>query len=385
MRRAVIVGGGVLGSFHAFWALRRGYAVVHVERELAPRGASIRNFGLIWVSGRRPGAELGFALRSRALWEAVAAEVPGLGFRPNGSLTIVQTEQELRVLEQVLERPDAADRQLALLDAGDVRRLNPAVAGEVLAGLHCAADAAVEPRQVPGALRELLTADPLYEWLPGLHVVEAGDGFVRDHRGDRHEGDLVVLCPGAATGIAGWEPEAAPLRRVRLQMLETEPYGRRVSTSLADGDSLRYYPAFDVPALAGLPEPPPLVAERRIQLLLQQRLDGALTIGDTHDHDEPFPVSVDDEPFRHLAGRVESILGEPMPPVRRRWAGVYCQRLDQGLYFREQLAERTWVVTGPGGRGMTLAPAIAEDAFAAIDPDGVDQPAGSTTASSTRR
>jgi FAD dependent oxidoreductase TIGR03364 len=383
MRRAVIVGGGVLGSFLALQALRRGYEVAHLERELDARGASIRNFGLIWISGRRPGEELAFALRSRALWEAVAVEAPGLGFRPNGSLTVVQSEPELRVLEQVLERADAADRRFALLDAAEVRELNPALAGDVLAGLHCSADAAVEPRQVPGALRGLLAHDARYEWLPGRHVVEAGDGLVRDHRGERHEGDLVVLCPGAATGIAGWEPEAARLRRVRLQMLETEPLGRPLTTSLADGDSLRYYPAFDVPALAGLPEPLPLVAERRIQLLLQQRLDGCLTVGDTHDHDEPFPVSVDDAPYRHLAARVESLLGEPMPPVRRRWAGVYCQRLDQGLYLREQLAERTWVVTGAGGRGMTLAPAIAEDALAAIDPDGADQPAGSTTTSST--
>jgi hypothetical protein len=31
---------------------RRGHPVTHLEREPGSRGASVRNFGLIWVSGR---------------------------------------------------------------------------------------------------------------------------------------------------------------------------------------------------------------------------------------------------------------------------------------------------------------------------------------------
>jgi hypothetical protein len=36
---------------HALAARRRGLDVLHLEREPEPRGASVRNFGLIWVSG----------------------------------------------------------------------------------------------------------------------------------------------------------------------------------------------------------------------------------------------------------------------------------------------------------------------------------------------
>ncbi|MBV8079233.1 MAG: TIGR03364 family FAD-dependent oxidoreductase [Actinobacteria bacterium] len=361
MPRAVVVGAGVVGSFHAYFALRRGYEVVHVERELTARGASVRNFGLVWVSGRRVGEELEFALRSRALWEEVADDVPGFGFRANGSLTVARDDAEARVLEEVATRGDAGERGVSLLDASEARDVNPAVRGDLVAALHCANDAAVEPRLVPDALRAALTREPGYRFLPGRHVVEVGDAFAADHTGERHEGDLVLVCPGAATsGFAGWRPADAPLRRVRLQMLETEPFGARVTTSLADGDSLRYYPAFDVPALADLPPPAPVVAERKMQLLLQQRLDGRLTIGDTHDYDEPFPVDVDDEPYRHLLGRAEAILGTPLPPVRRRWAGVYSQSITDGLFHCEQVGTASFVVTGAGGRGMTLAPAIAE-------------------------
>jgi FAD dependent oxidoreductase TIGR03364 len=376
--RAVVVGAGVLGTLHARAALRRGFEVVHLEREESARGASVRNFGLVWVSGRRTGEELAFALRSRTLWEELAREIEGVGFRANGSLTVVQDEHELRVLEQVAEREDAGARGFDLLDAAEVEAVNPAVRGEVLAALHCSLDAAVEPQRVPEAIRSALERDPRYSWIPGRHVVEVGDGWVDDHRGERHGGDLVLVCPGAAHGFAGWQPEETPLRRVRLQMLETERFDRRLTTSLADGDSLRYYPAFDVPARSELPPQSPLVSEFRIQLLVQQRLDGCLTVGDTHELDEPFPVSVSEAPYRHLLQRLESILGTPIPPVRRRWAGIYSQAVDTRLYHRERLGAATWVVTGAGGRGMTLAPAIAEDVLdAAYD--------GRTTASSSAR
>src|SRR5580700_5966888 len=72
-QRVVIVGGGVLGTMHAVMARRRGFSVVHLEREPEARGASVRNFGLVWVSGRRAGPELALALRARELWEEIAA------------------------------------------------------------------------------------------------------------------------------------------------------------------------------------------------------------------------------------------------------------------------------------------------------------------------
>src|SRR5512142_1754196 len=96
--RVVIVGGGVLGTMHAVMARQRGLAVTHLEREPEGRGASVRNFGLIWVSGRKAGPELALARRARQLWEQVSADAPGTGFRPAGSLTIATSAAELRVL-----------------------------------------------------------------------------------------------------------------------------------------------------------------------------------------------------------------------------------------------------------------------------------------------
>jgi FAD dependent oxidoreductase TIGR03364 len=377
--QVVIVGGGILGTMHAVLARRRGLAVTHLEREPDGRGASVRNFGLVWVSGRRAGPELALALRARELWESIAADAQGTGFRPAGSLTIASTEAELAVMREAAELPDAKQREFEVLSSGDVREVNPALRGEFVGGLWCRADAIVEPRVALPALRAWLASPggPGYDWRPGREAVEVAANGVRDQLGQWHRGDLVVLCTGASfTGVAGPHLAAsgalasapgsggAGLRRVRLQMLQTLPFAGRLATSVADGDSLRYYPAYDVPSLASLPPQAAVAASNRAQLLMVQRLDGSLTIGDTHEYDEPFAFDVDSGAYDHLLARASALLGAELPRVQRRWAGVYSEVTGtSALYHRSPVKPGVVLVTGPGGRGMTCSPAIAEETF----------------------
>ena len=198
----VIAGGGVLGTMHAVMARRRGFEVVQLEREAEARGASVRNFGLVWVSGRKAGPELSLALRARALWAELGAQVPGIGFRPAGSLTLAAGDAELALLKEAAALPDADRREFELLDPAAVRAVNPALRGEFAGGLFCRADAIVEPRQVLPALRRYLAArgeglsgegpsgegpsgegQGGYEWLPGREVTEIAPNAVRDHTG----------------------------------------------------------------------------------------------------------------------------------------------------------------------------------------------------------
>jgi glycine/D-amino acid oxidase-like deaminating enzyme len=292
------------------------------------------------------------------------------------------------VLREAAGLPDAKARDFELLSAEGVRSVNPALQGDFLGGLWCRADGIAEPRLALPALREFLARGSAgrgpaghgregYQWLPGHEAVELGTDGVRDQFGQWHRGDLVVLCTGASyTGIAGPHLAAsgalarAPdsggtgLRRVRLQMLQTAPFPGRLTTSVADGDSLRYYPAYDVPSLAALPPQAPVPAAARAQLLLVQRLDGSLTIGDTHEYDEPFGFDVTEDAYHHLLDRASALLGTALPRVLRRWAGVYSEVTGTtSLYHRSAVSPGVVLVTGPGGRGMTCSPAIAEETF----------------------
>jgi FAD dependent oxidoreductase TIGR03364 len=347
--------------------VERGHEVVQIEREAEARGASLRNFGQIWVSGRAGGEELETALRARELWEEIGARVPDLGFRACGSLTPVRNPRERAVAEAALAREDAAARGYKLLAGDEARAVNPALRGAFEAALFCERDAAVEPRTAQLALRAELSKSPSYTFLPGREVRDVvGEHAVRDDHGDVHAGDVVVLCTGAWLGglvreLAG--PEL-PVRRVRLQMMQTEPLGEPLTTSVADADSFRYYPAYRGPALDELdahqPQAP-IAAAHRMQLLMVQRADGGLTIGDTHEYEHPFAFDTLEDPYDHLTEVVESFLGRPLPKIRRRWAGVYAQCTDPSrVVHRQRARDGVWLVTGPGGRGMTCSPAIAE-------------------------
>lgn len=362
--RITVVGGGILGTAHAWHAVRRGHEVVHLEREVEARGATVRNFGLVWVSGRSAG-ELEASQRSRDLWEEISREVPDVGFRACGSLTLLRTPAEVAVAEEVSARADGPQRGFRVLEPAEARRLNPALRGKFVAALHCSRDGAVESRQALPALRAVMAHTGRYTFVSGAEARDVIGTRVVDDHGRAHDGDAVIVCAGAAHG--GLVRELAgdlPVRRVRLQMMQTAPLEGPLTTAIADGDSLRYYPAYAGDALDTLvrnENQDPVADEHRMQLLCVQRLHGGLTIGDTHEYTEPFAFDVTEAPYTYLTGVVEELLGRRLPPIRHRWAGVYSQCVDPGrLVYREKVADGVWVVTGPGGRGMTLGPAIGE-------------------------
>jgi FAD dependent oxidoreductase TIGR03364 len=366
-QRVVVVGGGIVGTMHALFALTRGAEVVHLERDQIPHGATVRNFGLVWVSGRASGRELELALRARELWGQIGHEVPDIGFRANGSLTLVRTAEEMSVIEGASGRDDAALRGFELLDPAEARVRNPGLHGEFLGALWCPLDAAVEPRVALDALRDWMANSDRYRYLPSRELVGIANHEVVDHRGVHHGGDRVVLCLGATlSGFAAELFEDAPLRNVRLLMAETGPLERKLTTSIADGNSLRYYPAFANEAGDLLPPRDCFETRHSLQVLCQQRLHGGLTIGDTHETATNGQFDTLDRPLDVIAAAARNLVGNDFPRIERRWSGVYDQLRNPGpgeVYYRREVMKGVIVVTGAGGRGMTLAPAIAEESY----------------------
>jgi FAD dependent oxidoreductase TIGR03364 len=298
----------------------------------------------------------------------MGARVPDIGFRPAGSLTVATTETECSVMQAFARTPDAEERSIVFLSPDEVHARNPAVRGDIAGALFCELDAVVEPRRAPGALRDHLTAlaPERYRFRPGRRVTDTGPGAVCDASGHRWEGDVVIVATGAAYDhLPAALPLASRLRRVRLQMFETDPHRRHLTTALADADSLRYYPAYEAAPRHELGEQDEIAAHHHLQLLLVQRADGGLTIGDTHAYEEPFDFALSEAPTGELLSRAGRILGAELPPVRRRWEGTYAECTDGAVCLREQIDDRVWFVTGPGGRGMTCSPAIASDTLEA--------------------
>jgi FAD dependent oxidoreductase TIGR03364 len=363
--KIIVVGAGIIGMTHARTALMAGHEVVHLERDPAPQSASVRNFGLIWVSGRKSGEELDVAIRAREIWEEIHHENPELIFRGNGSLTLAQNEAELRVMEECLEKSDSQLRKWEILGKKETQKVNPALRGNFLASLWCPLDGAVEPDSVLTSLRDGLTKSSKYIWRSSVDIIDiksSGDRVTAVAKsGEIFEGDFLIHCPGADhSSIFKEQFDSAPIRKVYLQMMSTEPFTETITTSIADGDSMRYYPGYDVPSVSKLPPQHPVAKANHMQLLLVQRADGTITMGDTHAYDEPFPFKLEEEPYEYLHDVASDLFGTKLPPIRHRWSGVYSQQTEGAVCDRRRIATNIISVTGPGGRGNSLAPAIAE-------------------------
>ena len=361
----IIVGGGIIGTMHAWLALEAGHEVTHIERGILPRSASVRNFGLVWVSGREAGKELDLAIRARELWGDIGSRAE-IGFRANGSLTIATNEEEWAILQEAIEMPDAKKRGFELLTRDHVHSLEPVLAGDYFGALRCTLDAAVEPPFLLAGLRREMAKNSKYTWVPGCEIVkykvrESGHS-VKSSDGQKFSADRIVFVPGSEhKGFLADYFEGAPIRRVRLQMGATVPLAQRLSHSIADGDSLRYYPAFKNLSLHTLPSQSEVATALKMQLLLVQRADGSCTIGDTHEYDEPFDHELAEAPYEHLRSVITKIFGVEAPQIERRWDGVYSQSTSKDIYFRKEIEPGAVIVTGGGGRGNSLAPAIAEE------------------------
>ncbi len=365
MTHVAIIGAGIFGTMHAYFALKKGFQVTLIERDAKPLSASVRNFGMVAVGGRAAGVELAAALRARELWGEIASEHQGLTFRPSGSIVVALNDNHLSVMSEVAQYPDSEQRGWKVVDAAEARELNPGLRGNIAGGLYCSTDAVVEPNTVLDELRDTLMNQPFFTYLPGNEAIAVKE-FGKEVRIQLKNGaviaaDQVLVVPGADhSTLFSEELAKAPLRRVFLQMARLENPGFEVTTSIASFDSLRFYPGYQGPPIENLEPVRPLVKEMVMQLLLQQRVDGSLTMGDTHIYDEPFPHEMREDCYDLLLDDVASIIGI-RPKILTRWQGIYSQNTTGEVCIRLRPSERVRVVTGPGGRGNTLSPAIAEE------------------------
>lgn len=137
---------------------------------------------------------------------------------------------------------------------------------------------------------------------------------------------------GRAAARAGRVLDADETRHVEPalggQLLEASLLGPVPTRSVLDSGGLRYYPAFDLPERASLPAPNQIADEFAAQLLVTPRVSGCVTLGDTHVDNAPDAFALDERTYAYLIQRYESVFGQRLGPIRRRWMGQYLRLVD---------------------------------------------------------
>lgn len=367
-RRAdvAVIGGGIVGLAAAWAAVRRGRSVVLFERSPRAVGASVRNFGMVWPIGQPPGELHRLAVRSRELWMEAAA-LAEFWCNPCGSLHVAHRVDEWAVLQEFAAAADGYDCQAVGPD--EARRRCPAVKNVGLrGGLWSPVELCLDPRQAVAHLAAWLREAHGVETHYGTAVTAVEMPFVRTAAGERWEIDRALVCGGA--DFETLFPEvyaAAGLQRCKLQMMRTlpQPSGWRLGPHLAGGLTLCHYAAFracpSLPALRARIEAEYADHVRLgVHVMAAQNHLGEVVIGDSHEYGDdafaPFDRAlIESLILGYLRERVEL----PDWSLGERWHGVYAKHPREPLFLAEP-QPRCHVLSSPGGAGMTLSLAWAE-------------------------
>ncbi|MDF0600968.1 FAD-binding oxidoreductase [Psychromarinibacter sp. C21-152] len=229
--RAIVLGGGLMGSATAFFLARRGVAVRLVERGYIGAGATVASFGNIRRTGRHL-PQLPLAHRALALWNRAEALLGrDVEFRPTGHLRLIFDAGSRRDMERFAEAARPWGLEIEALAPGEIRRRFPGLGPSAIAASFSPEDGSANPRLVGPAFADA-AARAGAEIVQGAGVplvTTANGGFrVETEQGD-FEADVLVNCAGAwGKTLAAQFGEDVPLSTHGPQMGVTEPLPHRI-------------------------------------------------------------------------------------------------------------------------------------------------------------
>jgi sarcosine oxidase subunit beta len=337
---AVVVGGGTVGAWCAYFLRRAGLnRVVLVEKGYLGQGASSRAAGIVRMQGGTPEAvRLGvwsreFYLRQR---EEIGTDS---GFTEQGYLLPCFTEADIAAARERMAMQAALGVPVRWLDPDEVDKLNPTLAPEqTLGGTFCAQDGYITPpRNVAAYTVALLRS--------GVEVAEhvTFGGLTRsgvDTSGGRIDAGLVVLTGGPKLAEVGrLAGVRIPAGGVRHQVAVTERH--------PDLDPARVPMVFDLAAgLYWRPE------------------EGGLLFGMSNPDEPPSTNREVDEDY---LARMRARLGRLVPVtaglgLRRIWAATIDYTADHLPIIGRAPGLDHVTVACAGGAGMMWGPGVSRAA-----------------------
>ena len=231
-----VIGGGLMGSWTAFFLRRRGIAVMLIEKGAVGAQSSGVNFGNIRLQGRHKN-QYKLALRSHALWEQAETMVgEGCEFEQTGHLYIAFGPKQDEQLRIIVDEAQAACVDSQLLGPNEVRARFPWLSPTVTSASWSARDATANPRlATPAVARAARALGAVTMENTKIAALEPhATGFrLRTDDGVVSDCDWVVNVAGAwGADIAAMLGEPVPLFAAGPPQFVTEPLPRFILPSV---------------------------------------------------------------------------------------------------------------------------------------------------------
>ena len=374
----IVIGAGVLGTFHAYHAAKAGQRVLLLEKDRYPIGATVRNFGQIVPSGLA-GRWFEYGRRSLEIYHDIQAQID-ITIRQNGTIYVVSDADEWTLASELHDHYQRIGYKSELLSKAQCLEKYPSLRPDyVQGGIFFPQEMSVEPEQMIHRLIAFVQQKYGVDYRPGSVVIDVhhmvGGGSLKLSSGQRFTGKKVLICSGHEVRLLFPEVLAnAGLVVSKLQMLLAEPVaGLNLPGNILTGLSIRRYEAFQqcpsytrVNAATATADRPAYLAELKkwgIHILFKQSADGSIIVGDSHEYapaTEAEDLGYHTQDFINdlMLTEARRIVRFPLT-IKKTWAGFYSQTPAE--IFEHQVDSAIRIITGIGGKGMSSSAGYAEE------------------------
>ncbi|MFV0527864.1 MAG: NAD(P)/FAD-dependent oxidoreductase [Lachnospiraceae bacterium] len=225
----IIVGGGIIGCGTAYYLAKQGISSIVLEgSDHIGNGGSSRNGGGVRQSGRDP-RELPMVMWGiKNLWPQLSEELEvNTEYTQKGNLRLGKTENHLKILQTLTNNAVKTGLDVRMIDAKEVKEINPYLSEEVIGASWCPTDGHANP--LTTTLGYYKMARRLgARFYTGEEVTELrkSKGRLRQVvtvHGNVYEGDKILIAAGSKSrNILNSVSVDVPILPLKMECLVTE-------------------------------------------------------------------------------------------------------------------------------------------------------------------
>ena len=368
----VIIGGGVLGTFHAYHARKKGLKVAILEKDSMPKSATVRNFGQVVPSGMNTKWQE-YGRKSIQIYKKIHAKFD-ITVRQEGSIYLASNNEEVQLIEELRQINRANEYTSILFTKTECLSRYPGLNEKyVKAGLFFPEEITVEPRTMIFRVQKYLEKKGVHIFYKTKAIecnALSNEVSMQLADGRMLLSSKVIICNGS--DFKTLYPQmfaASDLEISKLQMMQTKPQGNyRIPGSVLTGLSIRRYEAFaECPSYLKIKANEALDSQEKkwgVHILFKQAMDGSVIIGDSHEYADAENIDnlgfdLNMEIDNLILEKAKEIFQLPTYEIDQRWFGMYSQCKNSDI-FERTIDKNIHIVTGIGGKGMTGSAGFAK-------------------------
>lgn len=378
----IVVGAGILGTFHAYHALKRGLKVLQLERDNYPVGSTVRNFGQVVPSGMA-GVWFDYAVQGLEIYQTIQQEFD-ISVRNNGSYYIASDPDEVQLIQELSSHYQQHEYAHKMLTKKQICTIFPHLRADYAQeAIAFEQELSVEPQKMIRRLHQYLTykfSDYTLHYNSTVIGCETISNTVQVSTTNQRifHSEKVIICNGYEFKLLYRDIfEDSDLQISKLQMMRTQPLTEiKIPGNILTGLTIRRYESFEAycPSFhtVNVPEHYEQLKKWGIHLLFKQAVDGSIIIGDSHEYTlgtelEELGFSTQEHINQLIWNEANRIVNLGTGHIAHTWTGFYSQHKNN--IVEKNIDANIHIRTGIGGKGMTASAGYATHSIASLYDD----------------